>query len=78
MTRYDAHQRRCFRQFGQRGEFSAFRDMPELLSVRIRQVEPAQEITAVASATGRASSGDPVRIPLVEFRGAWRLLFVTR
>ncbi len=78
LSQYDADQRRCFRQFGQRGEFSAFQDMPEVSIVRIRQINPTQQITAVASATARAStSGESVRIPLVKFRGAWRLLFVT-
>ncbi len=54
LSQYDADQKRCFRQFGQLGEFDAFRDMPKVSSLHIRQLEPAQEITAVATATARA------------------------
>lgn len=79
LPQYDADQRRCFERFGQRGEFSAFRNMPEVSSVRIRRVEPTQEISAVATAIAQPSPGGyPARMTLVNFRGAWRFLFVTR
>lgn len=79
MRDWDEARSHCMREFGRRGEFESF-DFHERL---VRSVEPvaiaAQEgISAAATARVSLDRAPPETVPLVEFRGKWRVVVVNR
>jgi hypothetical protein len=76
---WDREQARCKRQLGRRGEFESFEfHEPLVRSVETVPVAPKDGITGAARARVALDGAAPTTIPLVEFRGKWRVVFVVR
>jgi hypothetical protein len=76
---WDREQERCRREFGRRGEFESF-EFHEPLVRSVEPVEIAEQdgITAAARARVALDGAPPTTVPLVEFRGKWRVVFTVR
>jgi hypothetical protein len=76
---WDREQAQCIREFGRGEEFESFElDEPLVRSVKPVKIAPQDEISAAALARVTLDGASPETIPLVEFRGKWRVVFVVR
>jgi hypothetical protein len=76
---WDEARAKCVRDFGRRGEFQSF-DFHEPRVRSVAEVDVAAQDGITSAATARvALDGAPTEpIPLVEFRGKWRVVLISR
>jgi hypothetical protein len=76
---WDRERARCTREFGRRGEFDSLEfHEPLVRSVKRVWIAEQDEISAAALARVSLDGDPPETIPLVEFRGKWRIVSVVR
>jgi hypothetical protein len=73
---WETQREECGREFGNNGEFESldFED-PRIRSIVDVRIEPSGGITRAARATVTLGTGRPQRVPLVEYRARWRVVF---